>query len=106
MANEAINTIRQAEADSAAVIADAAVRARDAEKAAAEKARQIALRARADADEVIRRSAEEAGKKADAVIAEGVAKARADAKKAVALYDANMNAAVNEIIRGIFEKWQ
>ena len=38
MANEAINTIRQAEADSAAVIADAAARARDAEKAAAEKA--------------------------------------------------------------------
>ena len=106
MANEAINTIRQAEADSAAVIADAAARARDAEKAAAEKARQIALRARADVDEVLRKSAEDAGKKADAVISEGVAKARADAKKAVALSDANMNAAVNEIIRGIFEKWQ
>lgn len=106
MANDAINTIRQAEADSAAVIADAVARARDAEKSASEKARQIVENSRTEADALLRLAAKEAQDKADAVIADGVAKARADAKKAVAISDGNMNAAVNEIIRGIFEKWQ
>ena len=106
MANEAIDMIRQAEAWAEETSAGAAAKRGAEEKAANERERQIVEEARARAQAEAKESAEEAGRKADAVVSDGVLAARGEAKKMIAAADGNMNAAVNEIVRGIFEKWQ
>ena len=49
---------------------------------------------------------EESKRETDAHIDAAQKKARGQAKKIVAAAEENMHTAVNEIIRGIFEKWQ
>ena len=105
MENEVIEKIKDAEVRAREITADAArhaaafVTARDAASRRIEdaqtQARQIALDADAENKKIF-----------DIRIDSSHEEARGQAKRMVAAADENMKAAVNEIIREIFKKWQ
>ncbi len=106
MENEVIEKIKDAEVRAREITADAArhaaafvTAARDAASRRIEdaqtQARQIALDADAENKKIF-----------DIRIDSSHEEARGQAKRMVAAADENMKAAVNEIIREIFKKWQ
>ena len=99
MENEVIEKIKDAEVRAREITADAARHAAAFVTAAREdaqtQARQIALDADAENKKIF-----------DIRIDSSHEEARGQAKRMVAAADENMKAAVNEIIREIFKKWQ
>ena len=106
MTNEAIEKIKAAEKAAADLAADARKKAAEM-RADAEKGAADAQKAATDKAAALLREAEEnAAKKADGIIDSGVNSARVEATRMVADAAHNTDAASDEIIRGIFEKWQ
>ena len=106
MTIEAIEKIKAAENEAAELVANARKKASEL-RANAENDSAAAQKAAHDrAALIVRTAEEEAKKKADGIVEKGVASARSDAKKLV--FDAALNTddAAEEIIRGIFAKWQ
>ncbi len=106
MTSEIMEKIREAETKAAEITASAnrkAVQSVTAARAAAsdeiEQAQQQARQIAVNADEENKRMS-------DARIDAAREEARTQAKKIVTAAEGNMKAAVNEIIREIFEKWQ
>ncbi len=106
MTNEAIDTIRKTEDEAEACIADARAEAAEKVRSAKLRADEILKEAEAAAAKIAASAEKTAADHADGVIAKGSENARNEAKKAVAAAEPKVEAAADEIIREIFEKWQ
>lgn len=106
VSNEAIEKIKAAEQSAADMIADAKKTAADIRMKADADAENAKVKAKSAAALLAKKSAEKASEQSENIINEGVDAARADAKRTVATAEANLDEASENIIRGIFAKWQ
>lgn len=106
MANEILEKITDAEAQAMNIKAEAERQAAQSVAAARAAASEKMESAQLQAHQIAAAADAEHKKMSDACIDASRADARVQAKKIVAAAEENMKAAVNEIIREIFEKWQ
>lgn len=106
MTNEVLEKIADAEAQARKITADAAHQAAESIATARAAASRRMEEAQLQARQIAVQAEEENKKRSDIQIDAGREEARVQAKKMVAAADENMKAAVNQIIREIFEKWQ
>ncbi len=106
MTNEALEKIRAAEKEAADLVAEARRKATEMRNNAEAGAAQAEDEAAKRAAEILKEAEDNAAKKADGIIDSGVTAARMEAKKMASDAAKNTDAAADEIIRGIFEKWQ
>ena len=104
--NEVMEKITDAEAQARELTADAARQAAESVGAARAAASQRIEEAQLQARQIAAQAEEETRKLSGVRIDAAREEARAQAKSMVAAADENMKAAVNEIIREIFKKWQ
>ena len=106
MTNEAIEKIREAEKNASELIADAKKKASEI-RAGAESGVADTEKALGEmCANSVREMTENAKKKSNRIIDDGVSAARIDAKRLVSEATKNCDAAADEIVRGIMEKWQ
>jgi len=103
---EVMEKIRAAEAEAAEITAAAKQKAAQSIAAARAASADKIEEAQKKARQIAAIGEEESKRETDAHIDAAQKKARGQAKKIVAAAEENMHTAVNEIIRGIFEKWQ
>lgn len=106
MTSEIMEKIREAETKAAEITANARSEAAQAIAAAQAAASNEIELAQQKARQIAANADEENKRMSDARIDAAREEARTQAKKIVAAAEGNMKAAVNEIIREIFEKWQ
>ena len=106
MTNEAIEKIKAAESAAASEVADAKRMAAEIRSKAIAGVEALERATEKKSAEYARAAEEKSLEKADGIITNGISAARLEAKKMLSDASRRTDEAVDEVIRGIFEKWQ